>query len=379
MVGTLVYTVIADNGCAVDTATVEVTAVADDTKIVIEPADTVLCEPQEICLEAIAPLAECVIWTDLEGNPLDTGAQLCIFLETGIHTFIAFIPDLDCVEADTVVIKVLPDSLSLSIGLSAEAICEGEEVALTAIVEPDWTMEDVTWYDSDFNLIGSGGAITLSPSAGVHTFIAIAENECVADTAQATIVVERLDLQISVEPEAICPDEQALLRVTGCNNCDYEWAPTATLDDPFSSSPIATPLVTTTYNVTVTGEACVEVLSATVTVEDCPDCEEKFFVATGFKPDGQPKDISSTNVTCLRSEYLEDFEEIYFIIYSRWGQEVFRYDYKKGESLIVPEDLCWDGRLNGTLLPPDVYGFYVRVKCPDRDAIDRKGNITLLR
>ncbi|MDV7399804.1 hypothetical protein RZS08_50785, partial [Arthrospira platensis SPKY1] len=105
---------------------------------------------------------------------------------------------------------------------------------------------------------------------------------------------------------------------------DYEWSPAATLDDPFSSSPIATPLVTTTYNVTVTGEACVEVLSATVTVEDCPDCEEKFFVATGFKPDGQPKDISSTNVTCLRSEYLEDFEEIYFIIYSRWGQEVFR-------------------------------------------------------
>jgi hypothetical protein len=348
-------------------------------KIIIEPSGSILCEAQEVCLTAEAPLAECIVWTDLEGNPLDTGAQLCVFLEIGIHTFIASIPGLECVEADTAVIKVLPDTLSLSIELSAEAICAGEEVTLTAAVEPDWTMETVNWYDSGFNLIGSGGTITLSPTAGLQTYFAVAENECVADTAQATILVEQLNLQIFVEPESICPDEQALLRVTGCDDCDYAWEPAGTLDNPFSSNPIATPLVTTTYSVTVTGEACVEVLSVTVTVDDCPECEEKFFVATGFQPDGQAKDISSNNVTCLRSEYLQDFEEIYFIIYSRWGQEVFRYEYKQGAGNLVPEDMCWDGQFNGKLLPPDVYGFYVKVKCPDRDAIDRKGNITLLR
>jgi hypothetical protein len=39
----------------------------------------------------------------------------------------------------------------------------------------------------------------------------------------------------------------------------------------------------------------------------------------------------------------------------------------------------WDGTYRGEALPPDVYGFYLRVLCPGGEELIQKGNITILR
>ncbi|MCB0570805.1 MAG: gliding motility-associated C-terminal domain-containing protein, partial [Phaeodactylibacter sp.] len=369
------------NGCGTVRDTITA-VVVDSTKIEIQwDPEEVLCQADTVCLTAIAPASECIVWSDLAGNPIDTGAQLCVYLEPGMYTYVASIPGLDCIESDTTTITVLPDSLNISIGLSATAICEGDDVVLTAVAEPAWAIETVSWYDSGFNLIGTGLSIVQVPLEGLHTYYAVAENGCASDTAEATVMVEALNLEIFAEPGTICAGDSSLLRVVGCPECEYIWTPSSSLDDPTIDSPIATPAVTTTYTVTVFGAVCVDTLDVTVTVEDCPECLEKFFVATGFRPDGGPMDIASNNVTCLRSEYLNDFEKIYFIIYNRWGQEMFRYEYEQSSGqAVIPEKLCWDGQMNGKLLPPDVYGYYVEVKCPDSaKPTTSKGNITLLR
>ena len=59
-----------------------------------------------------------------------------------------------------------------------------------------------------------------------------------------------------------------------------------------------------------------------------------------------------------------------FIVYNRWGEKVFETDDK---------DIGWDGTVNGKKLPPDVFGYYLSIKCVRGETFQRQGNITLIR
>ena len=43
------------------------------------------------------------------------------------------------------------------------------------------------------------------------------------------------------------------------------------------------------------------------------------------------------------------------------------------------QDRGWDGTFKGEKLPPDVYGYYLQVKCFDGEDFFKKGNIALLK
>ena len=60
---------------------------------------------------------------------------------------------------------------------------------------------------------------------------------------------------VSVDDDQICEGESTQLHadVVGLGPYTYTWAPAASLDDPTSPNPIATPTVSTTYTVTITG------------------------------------------------------------------------------------------------------------------------------
>jgi len=63
-------------------------------------------------------------------------------------------------------------------------------------------------------------------------------------------------------------------------------------------------------------------------------------------------------------------DELYLAIYDRWGELVFE---------TTDPDKGWDGRFNGELSEPDVYGFYLKIRCANQQEYFKKGNITLLR
>jgi gliding motility-associated-like protein len=69
---------------------------------------------------------------------------------------------------------------------------------------------------------------------------------------------------LNIIPDStICPGGSISLNVSGGSN--YQWSPTASLDNPNSSSPIATPNQNTTYTVTGDG-ACGGISQASITV-----------------------------------------------------------------------------------------------------------------
>ncbi len=105
-------------------------------------------------------------------------------------------------------------------------------------------------------------------STTTYTVTVTDANGCV-NTAQAVVTVNPLPV-VNMSPDAtICIGESSTLSATG--GVTYAWSPAATLSDASIANPVATPTVTTTYNVTVTdANGCINYGTTTVTVNPLP-------------------------------------------------------------------------------------------------------------
>lgn len=80
----------------------------------------------------------------------------------------------------------------------------------------------------------------------------------VVDSVTVSVVGQPFITTVAV-PDTVCAGEPAQLQVQvfeGSGNNAYQWQPPATLSDPASSTPVATPFATTNYTVTVTDLTC---------------------------------------------------------------------------------------------------------------------------
>ncbi len=95
--------------------------------------------------------------------------------------------------------------------------------------------------------------------------------------------------------------------------------------------------------------------------------ENNIIIPTGFTPfssDGK-------NDTYYIKELVDDvIIEFYLEIFNRYGQKVFA-------TKIIEER--WDGTFNGDRLTPQVFDFYINIKCIGGESFFHKGNITLIR
>lgn len=144
----------------------------------------------------------------------------------------------------------------------------------------------------------------------------------------------------------------------------YEWDNSEHLSNSFISSPVASPIATTMYVVTVTDKnGCVNTDSVLVIVRDFV-CDEPFvYVPNAFSPNGD----GNNDVLFVYSNIVA---KVYFAVYDRWGEQVF----------VTEEiDRGWDGIFRGKPSDPAVYVYYLEVTCIDGQTITKKGNVTLIR
>lgn len=141
----------------------------------------------------------------------------------------------------------------------------------------------------------------------------------------------------------------------------YQWTPSTGLTDPFSDHPVAVLQRDQTYKLTITSpEGCVDTDDVNVKVYTGPE----FYVPNAFTPNGDGRNdifrVIAPGVPKL------DF----FVIWNRWGQEIFRSNDLKGG---------WDGKINGTLAPSDTYVWMVQGVDYTGRTFNRKGTVTLIR
>ncbi|TVQ47027.1 MAG: gliding motility-associated C-terminal domain-containing protein [Saprospirales bacterium] len=243
-------------------------------------------------------------------------------------------------------------------------ICKGDSVNLLPSFNSGW---DYVWSPAEglLEVITTSNPLASPQNSTLYT-AEINSETCIGSKS---VFVEVLDLPIvldvSASPnEIIFGDESFLNAIVEGDIVSVSWDPDETLDDPNILNPIARPTETTTYTVIIeTEDGCLATGQITITVLDLP-CEDAFiFIPNAFTPN----DDGVNDIFRVRSV---NIDRMSFVVYNRWGQEVFRTeDVSKG----------WDGTFKGKEMPPDVYAWHLEADCIGGERFIQKGNVNLIR
>lgn len=340
--------------------------------------DLILCGEETITLTATTDIEpSSIIWYQLPDND-EVGSGSTITYGPPLGTTLIYAEAISgdgCTERDTLQIDNYPINADLTGDL---LFCEPTETAdLTVTNNDPAQILTITWSPEESILTdpAEGPTVTVDPNidpAFVDTYTAEIVNQygC-TETLTTTVTTVDLegDLDIFADPDTITIGNSTVITVTGCVGCEYEWFPPSGDIDP-EDGPIITATPTEVgdqlYEVDVSLLGCELTLSVNVFVFDAICDTDHLFLPNAFTPNQD----GSNDELRLRSVFLDDILEYELLIYDRWGEEIFRSE-NPYES--------WDGTFRGEALAPDVYGYYLRILCPDEEELIQKGNINLLR
>jgi gliding motility-associated-like protein len=143
-------------------------------------------------------------------------------------------------------------------------------------------------------------------------------------------------------------------------NYNYSWQPSSGLSCNDCQNPIASPLVTTPYELTVFDEhGCRYSEQIIIDVTN----NLIILVPNAFTPNGD-------GVNDVLNVYGISLAEIDFKVFDRWGEKMF-------ETKNLSDG--WDGRCKGKKMPPGVYVYYVKAVFNDGQEKQIKGSTTILQ
>ena len=327
--------------------------------------DTSLCEPS---LEIMAQSTQAINYEWSESSSFNT-----IF---GMEDTVLVMPDrpsvyyvrvtdaFACQKIDSVIvygsaIDVLLDDVA--------TVCVGDSLHLTANnLHPE---DDLSYFWTPADAIIAGGntaTAIVSPVVSTEYYL-YASNQfgCeYKDTVHINIFNYVPPLTVDADPDTIIIGQSSQLSSTIDTMYNYTWSPASTLNNPNISNPLATPEISTLYNLHIeTAQGCSNNAALFVVVLH-PECDDPFiFLPNAFTPNGDGEnDVLFVNGN--------NIDKLYLAIYNRWGEKVFETNDK---------DKGWDGRYKGAELSPDIFGFYLKVSCFNGVEYFKKGNISLLR
>jgi gliding motility-associated-like protein len=327
--------------------------------IIVSSEDEDFCIGDSATLTVTGPTNVSYEWFDANNQSIGTGQTIIVFTLVPACYHVTGTDSLGCQDTDTVCIN--PVSFNTSIG-GDNNVCIGDPASICVT---DNAGQDLT-YIWDDPAGSTTVCIAVNPTV-TTTYSVTVTNETLGckDTLSHQVVVFSFNPAITITaiPDSVILTETSQLLVNQNPDFDYVWsASTGELVDPIFN-PVVTPTGSTTYCVTVTDfNGCTGTACASVGVAD-PACDRTdIFLPNAFTPnnDGENDEL------CVRSNFISTME---LHIYNRWGEEVFS---SKDQSN------CWNGTFNGTLLSPDVFGYYMTIGCPNGESYFEKGNVTLL-
>lgn len=244
-----------------------------------------------------------------------------------------------------------PVTLTLIPGSNAGSIA-GPSVVCHYVNDTTWKAQPVTgnvleWiYSLDNGLTwintGSNALIYGFPEVSVLTIFGaiVQEGTCYADTAFTTVVV--MPVGISAGPD-VTITEGDTTQLVAFGGVSFFWDPVTDLSNPFIASPLAFPLVTTTYAVQVT---------------DINGCSDTAFVTVVVDPLVVVTDVVIPNLITPNGDGFNDHFQIgnlamypdnELIVFNGYGEVIFQS---------APYNNDWDGTFAGTKVPDGTY-YYV--------------------
>jgi len=250
-----------------------------------------------------------------------------------------------------------PDSLMTSLETN-DAICFGDANGSAVIVVSGGTMPyTFNWNNgltdsAYYSLIANNYTITVSDANNCSYIHDFTINQPLPVWVSATPAFDTLAFgnSIQLSTEYFAND----FLVT------YLWEPTDGLTCSHCPNPVASPLETTVYTVTITDSTgCIAADESVIIVKD----EKVFYAPNIFSPNNDgTNDVFRIFVKGVKKYDLR--------IFDRWGENVFATE---------DPEAGWNGTINGKEVEPDVYVYDVYVIFKDTDVLKKKGSVTLVR
>ncbi len=203
----------------------------------------------------------------------------------------------------------------------------------------------------------TGNSVTgLAP--GNYQVIATDQNGCTASTQVNVSSTSASGVSLIANDTLLVYGDSVNIQVLGANS--YVWSPASGISCSNCSSVNASPLQSTTYQVTGNDSGgCSYLLKVRLDVEIKLN---EIFVPEAFSPNSD----GNNDKVFVRGS-IKDFT---FSVFNRWGEVVFRTQN---------QSTGWDGSFRGKDLDAGVFVFYLSGVDAAGNTINKKGNITLVK
>ena len=155
--------------------------------------------------------------------------------------------------------------------------------------------------------------------------------------------------------------------VNTLDSITYSWSPVEGLSCTDCPNPIANPIFTTTYTLTVVNlTGCVSVDSVIVTVNP----KKPLYIPNAFTPNYDGINDAFYVQGNLAVRTIKTLK-----VFDRWGSHI----YKTENAAINDPDFGWDGTYRGKLVDPAVFVYYIEVEFLDGEVAVFSGDVTVVR
>lgn len=192
-------------------------------------------------------------------------------------------------------------------------------------------------------------------------------NDC--EITQAVTIPTPTELQVSLGEDVslLLGDSVQLQALTNADGLTVEWTPATDLSCADCLEPIATPLATTIYTVTVSNNGdCATSDDIRIVVDPDPPV----FMANAFSPNG---DGVNDLFTVQADGVLQNIQ--YFGVFDRWGTLVF----ERANFAPNTQENAWDGTYRQQSAPLGVYVYFVEILQPNGRLYKLTGDVLLAR
>jgi gliding motility-associated-like protein len=257
-----------------------------------------------------------------------------------------------CTGSNTITLTVIPNPV-VTIAPSSALVCPGESIILTAGGAMNYSWTPATGLNQT-----TGATVIAAPDNTTTYTVNGISGDC---SASETITVTVLPYAIAEAGNDTTIDLGDFATLHGSGGITYSWTPQDYLTCSDCPSPQASPVITTTYTLTVTdSNGCQATDFVTVFVDI--KCGE-VYIPTIFSPNGDGiNDIFYVRGNCIT--------KMKFRVYDRWGEKIFSSE---------DPAIGWDGKYRGIQMDPGTFVYFVIVTFTDGSEVKNRGNFTLVK
>lgn len=312
--------------------------------------ELVACSNEEVTLQAPAE----ALWFSFADGYLGRSASLSYAAAAG-DTLFSLVPETqDACPALTLYTLQRSDTISREEERVRYA-CSGTTLHFEA--EENW--ERVTWASASSGFLSNAKSLDVAVNEN-DTIIATLVNAGGCTVVRKTaVILSSPDSLVTETTYQILKGQSVQLKAEVSGGATYHWQPATSLSRDDIPNPVATPVVSTEYTVTIS-----DTVGCSYTARFAILVENTAFVPTLFTPNLDGKNDQ------LKVYGLADVNDISFRIYNREGNLVFRAESSGAATQ------GWDGLVNGVLQPPGVYHWKVEGRYANGDRLLLNGKET---